>query len=215
MTMKKIIDEIAVIPGVTGSCIFDKKEGPLCTDSGANLTTDLLETVGTYLIRMLKMGKMTGFNIDSAHFCFDNCTVVELPLESDTILLTICDNHANASLVATTAGMLADEMREELEREIVSDNQPGDVLSHKSVAEKVEKKSDDENIQTYLDQIENALAMTIGPVAGLVIHDHINKWRQGGPAITIRLFELAEMLTEEIDDAALVEEFKSRVKEII
>ena len=215
MTMKKLIDEISVIPGVTGSCIFDKTEGPLCTDSAANLATDLLQTVGTYLIRLLKMGKMTGFDVGSTHFRFDSCTVVGLPLESEAILLTICDNRANSSLVATTAGMLAAEMREELEREIVAGNQLDHALPPDSGVENLENDQVDTDIQTYLDQIEEALALTIGPIAGLVIHDYVNKWRQGGPAVSIRLFELVEMLTEEIDDLPLVAEFKSRVKGII
>ena len=212
--MKKLIDEIAVIPGVTGSCIFDRKSGPVCTDSTATLATDLLQTVGGYLVNMLKMGKGSGLDIASSHFRFDSCTVVGLPLDGETILLTVCDTQANCSLVATMAAMLAADMREDLQGEA------GKVLAPKSLqpepeAENVESLQADSYMQSYLEQFEDALASAIGPVAGMVIEDHITKWRQGGPAVPTRLNELTEMLVGEIDAPPLVEEFRNRVKRIV
>ena len=114
--MRKLLQEISVIPGVTGSCIFDKKEGPLCSDLHPSLSKDRLQVVGIHLVRLMQMGTMAGLSITSSHFRFDKYTVIGIPLDIDAVLLTVCDAQANCSLVATSAVMLAADMREELDR---------------------------------------------------------------------------------------------------
>jgi hypothetical protein len=210
--MRKLLQEISVIPGVTGSCIFDKKEGPLCKDLHPDLSEDLLQTVGIHLVRLIQMGKMSGLSVQSVHFRFDKYTVVGMPLETGAVLLTICEAHANCSLVATTAAMLAADMRDELQRGVHS---PGTEESVEELGEVVLDKSVDADLQPMYDKIEQALAGAIGPVAGMIIQDYIQKWRSSGPEVPARLSELASMLTKEIADPALEKEFNARVEEIM
>ena len=210
--MRKLLQEISVIPGVTGSCIFDKKEGPLCKDLHPDLSEDLLQTVGIHLVRLIQMGKMSGLSVKSVHFRFDKYTVVGMPLETGAVLLTICEAHANCSLVATTAAMLAADMREELERGVQS---PETGESVEELAEVALDESVDADLQPMYDKIEQALAGAIGPVAGMIIQDYIQKWRSSGPEVPARLSELATMLTKEIGDPALEKEFNARVEEIM
>ena len=210
--MRKLLQEISVIPGVTGSCIFDKKEGPLCKDLHPDLSEDLLQTVGIHLVRLIQMGKMSGLSVKSVHFRFDKYTVVGMPLETGAVLLTICEAHANCSLVATTAAMLAADMRDELERGVHS---PETEESVEELGEVVLDGSVDADLQPMYDKIEQALAGAIGPVAGMIIQDYIQKWRSSGPEVPARLSELASMLTKEIGDPALEKEFNARVEEIM
>jgi hypothetical protein len=62
---------------------------------------------------------------------------------------------------------------------------------------------------------EDALAGAIGPVAGMIIQDYINKWKKAGPEVAARLSELAAMLTEEIGDPTLEKEFTAKVESIM
>ncbi|MEA2116429.1 MAG: hypothetical protein U9P36_13750 [Thermodesulfobacteriota bacterium] len=210
--MRKLLQEISVIPGVTGSCIFDKKEGPLCKDLHPDLSEDLLQTVGIHLVRLIQMGKMSGLSVKSVHFRFDKYTVVGMPLETGAVLLTICEAHANCSLVATTAAMLAADMRDELERGVHS---PEIEESVEELGEVVLDGSVDAELQPMYDKIEQALAGAIGPVAGMIIQDYIHKWKESGPEVPARLTELASMLTKEIGDPALEREFTARIEEIM
>ncbi len=210
--MRKLLQEISVIPGVTGSCIFDKKEGPLCKDLHPDLSEDLLQTVGIHLVRLIQMGKMSGLSVKSVHFSFDKYAVVGMPLETGAVLLTICEAHANCSLVATTAAMLVADMREELERGVHS---PETGKSVEQLAEVVLDESVDADLQPMYDKIEQALAGAIGPVAGMIIQDYIQNWKASGPEVPARLSELATMLTKEIGDPALEQEFTTRIEEIM
>jgi hypothetical protein len=210
--MRKLLQEISVIPGVTGSCIFDKKEGPLCKDLHPDLSEDLLQTVGIHLVRLIQMGKMSGLDVRSAHFKFDKYTVVGMPLDTGAVLLTICESHANCSLVATTAAMLAADMRDEMERGVEkAEEQP----AHIEAMPVPEEAAPPSELQPLLDKVEDALAGAIGPVAGVVMQDYVSKWRAAGPEVPARLSELAAMLAEEIGDPAMVQEFTAKIDDIM
>ncbi len=210
--MRKLLQEISVIPGVTGSCIFDKKDGPLCKDLHPDLSEDLLETVGIHLVRLIQMGKMSGLSVKSVHFRYDKYTVVGMPLETGSVLLTICEANANCSLVATTAAMLAADMRDELERGVEAP-EVGEVVQ--DLEEVAFAETESTELQPLFDKIEQALAGAIGPVAGMIIQDYIQKWKESGPEVPARLSELAAMLAKEIGDPALEKEFNARVTEIM
>jgi len=210
--MRKLLNEISVIPGVTGSCIFDKKEGPLCKDLHPDLSEGLLQTVGIHLVRLIQMGSMSGLSVKSVHFRFDKYTVVGMPLDTGAVLLTICEAHANCSLVATTAAMLAADMRDELERGVRSPDENEEVLEQDAVQK---DEAGDMELQPMYDKIEEALASAIGPIAGMIIQDYINKWKAAGPEVPARLSELATMLTKEIGDPALEQEFTANVEKIM
>jgi hypothetical protein len=214
--MRKLLNEISVIPGVTGSCIFDKKEGPLCKDLHPSLSEDLLQTVGIHLVRLLQMGTMSGLNIKSVHFRFDKYTVVGMPLDKGVVLLTICEAHANCSLVATTAAMLAADMRDELDRGVRDDFDSGiEEVVMEVEAEPVMDLFAVSDLDPMYEKIEDALAGAIGPIAGMIIQDYINKWKAAGPAVPARLSELATMLTDEIGDPELAREFNAKVAAIM
>ncbi len=201
--MRKLLQEISVIPGVTGSCIFDKKEGPLCKLLQQEFGKEDLETIGIHLVRLIQMGEMAGLSIRTSHFRFDRYTLIGIPLDQETILVTICDAQANCSLVSTTATMLARDMRSDLEQ--------GQLIE--PVAEATEE--DETLLRLLYDEVEQALAAAMGPVASLVMGDCLDRWRQDGPAIPNRISELIALLTKEIDNPELAQAFTERVEKLI
>lgn len=211
--MRKLLKEISVIPGVTGSCIFDKNEGAICTELEADLPKNLTEEVGIHFVRLVQMGGMNKLHIKSAHFRFDRYAVVGLPLEKGAILLAICDAQANCSLVATTAAMLVEDMRDELAKPLLEPEDSG----HGQVRPAVIGTANeiDAELRPHLKEIEEALATAIGPVAAMVMADYLNRWRERGPAEPARLTELISMLGGEIDDALLSQEFKTHLKHLL
>ena len=212
--MRKLLKEISVIPGVTGSCIFDKNDGAVCTELDANLPKDLTENVGIHFVRLMQMGGMNKLSIKSAHFRFDRYSVVGLPLEKGAILLAICDSQANCSLVATTAAMLVADMRDDLEK-TSSVASAENEAAPPSPAKVVSEGSSDPEVDAKLKHIEGALMSAIGPVAGMVLTDYLNKLQENGPVESSHLPELIEMLVEEIGDAVLSAEFKQQLKHLL
>lgn len=202
------------MPGVSGTCIFDKSAGALCSEFKTDLPVDLTENVGVHFIRLIQMGSMNKLNIKSAHFRFDRYSVVGLPLGTGAILLAICDSDANCSLVATTASMLAEDMRNELTSSEPETTVPEEEkAAGREGAAEADKAA--ESLKPQLKEIETALASAIGPVAGMVMTDYIFKWSQKGPVETARIGELITMLVEEIGDKNLAKEFQSKIGHLI
>ena len=204
--MQKLLQEISVIPGVTGACIFDKKEGPICKLLRQDIAEEDLKTVGIHLARLVQMGAMAGLAIHSSHFRFDRYTLIGIPLNEETILVAICDAQVNCSLVSTTASMLARDMRSGQD----SDQSPESDADPDAAAE-----DDEPFLQTFYDEIEQALIAAMGPVAILVLNDSFERWRQAGPAVVERLPELTAMLAEEIGNPELAATFTARVEELL
>ncbi|NOX81236.1 MAG: hypothetical protein GXP57_09180, partial [Deltaproteobacteria bacterium] len=215
-----LLGEISVIPGVTGSCIFDKTAGVLCTDLQTELPKDMTESVCMHFVRLLQMGRMNKLNIKSVHFRFDRYAVIGMSLDTEVVLLTICEADANCSLVATTVAMLADDMRDELfEKFPPSSNLVMTAAGEEEIAcppVQDDDKGGAEALPLLLEEIEQALAAVIGPPAGMVVTgDCLDKWRQKGPSSPGRLPELVAMLVKEIEDPKLAEDFKSRIQHLL
>lgn len=212
--MRKLLKEISVIPGVSGSCIFDKNEGAVCSEMDEHLPHDLTENVGIHFVRLMQMGAMNNLAISSSHFRFDRYSVVGLPLDKGAILLAICDSQANCSLVATTAAMLVEDMRSELNgTEGTSTN--GFAAAPTGATKTPATGTGDAELDASLKEIEEALVAAIGPVAGMVLGDYLEKWRDAGPVQASRLSELIDMLAEEIGDAGLSKEFKQQIQHLL
>lgn len=216
--MRKLLREISVIPGVTGSCIFDKNAGAICSEFKEDLPIEMTESVGIHFVRLVQMGTMNNLNIKSANFRFDRYSIVGLPLDTGAILLAICDSDANCSLVATTALMLADDMRDELTSTGAGfDAAKGGERKGKAGEQFAQGDESDPTIafKPQIEEMLKALAEAIGPVAGMVMSEYINKWSQNGPAEISRFDELITMLVEEIGDAGLAKEFQAKVKHLL
>ncbi|HDL98154.1 MAG TPA: hypothetical protein ENG79_04845 [Desulfobacteraceae bacterium] len=219
--MRKLLGEISVIPGVTGSCIFDKTAGVLCTDLQTELPKDVTESVCMHFVRLLQMGRMNKLDIKSVHFRFDRYAVIGMNLDTGVILLTICDADANCSLVATTVAMLADDMRDELFEKFPPSPTPAMTIAKKEDIACLrplvpdDERSGAEAMTLLLEEIEHALTAAIGPLSSMVMGGYLDKWRQNGPSSPGRLPELVTMLIREIEDPKLAEDFKSRIRHLL
>lgn len=205
--MHKLLNEISVIPGVAGSCIFGKDRGVICKKLTGKLPQDTTDNVGINFIRLLQMAGMNDLEIKSAHFRFDRYWLIGTPLDKEVILLIICDLQANSSLISSTAAMLAEDLRKRLQQPAAGE-QEGRVQSE----DFAEDAGSD--LHKNYTEIEETLTAAIGPVAKMVMSECMYKWKQEGAESARRLPELLHILIEEIEDPNLVAEFKSRLQHL-
>ncbi|MCI5145266.1 MAG: hypothetical protein D3923_06975 [Candidatus Electrothrix sp. AR3] len=203
--MHKLLKEISVISGVAGSCIYNKKNGILSQETNEQLTAELLKDTAVHLTRLLQMGKMSGLKINTVHFYFDRYAVVGLPFQDDSVFLAVCSPKTDCCHVAAKSTLLLEELPEQLDNENLIEE-----------IEEIEPYSvDSAELEAMFNRIEQALAGAIGPVAGMVMQDYINRWRQDGPAVTTRIVELTNLLVDEIGEPEVAQEFISKIEEII
>ena len=113
--MTYLIDELKVIPGVLGACLFDSDEGV----KGANLPSvfkkDRLELIGSHLHKMYTAGLTTFDAIDGLCLHFDESILVARSFAPDTLCFVVCDPAYNLKVLA----MSLDLMQEEVGRQMV------------------------------------------------------------------------------------------------
>ncbi len=191
--MQEVLNEIAELPGVVGSCLFSKEKGKMCSGLPPAFTDDTVQTIAHHTSRLVQMGGMVDMDIQSISLRFDTYSVITMPVDSETLVMTACGPQTNSSLVTTTFSMLAGELKNGL------DKKPAEV------AQEVV------SVEPLLTQIHEALAFVIGPMADMVFDDHVDAWKKKGAAVLARLPELIEMLATEIDDDS-IGEFKQKTK---
>lgn len=204
--MKNLLREISVIPGVWAACIFDRQAGVVCAEYDDGFPKELTEQIALHFVRLVQMAGMNNLSIKSTNFRFDRYCVVCFPLEKGAVLLAVCDSQANSSLVTTTAAMLVDDMRLELDKFLAPS--PGEHHVPPGGNEAAEPES-------FLGEIGDALAAAVGPAAGTLMEDYTGRWRANGPAVASRLAELIKMLEEEIGDAGQAADFRGRLAHLL
>jgi predicted regulator of Ras-like GTPase activity (Roadblock/LC7/MglB family) len=206
--MTDVFKEIAVLPGVAGSCLFNRSRGSLSSDLPASFAADQVQEVVHQCARLLQMGEVAGLDMQILALAFDRFTLLAMPVDKETILLTVCEADSNCSLVATTISMLAGELQSWLVQSAAAS--AGAPAATASPAGK-KPAAPEENLAPLLTEIGEALAFAIGPVAGLVLEDYVERWGEKGAATKSRLAELTEMLVQEIDDERLAADFRKRL----
>lgn len=208
--MWNLVQEIFARPDVTGTCVFDKKGGQLCGKGHEKLPAGLLDTLGLHTARLFQMGKMSGLGVRMAQFFFDRYVVLAQQVPSGEIFLVLCLTHADYEQIATTINSkvvaalpieLAPPPEEAEEQNTEPEPRPPEICPP--------------HLQVLLDKIEQALAGAIGPVAGMVMQDYIDLWRQGGPSVPSRLVELTNMLVDEIGEPEAAQDFVAQIEQIV
>lgn len=206
--MPDVFKEIAVLPGVAGTCLFSRSRGNLGSDLPAYFSENKVKEVVHHCARLMQMGEVAGLDMQILALGFDRFTLLAMPVDKETILLTVCEADSNCSLVATTISMLAGELQSWLGQSAAA---PPAGPAEPPPPAKKKQVAPEENLAPLLAEIGAALAFAIGPVAGLVLDDYVDRWREGGAATKARLAELAEMLVQEIDDEQLAADFRKRM----
>lgn len=211
--MQKLLKDISVIPGVAAASVFNCKDGTLYREMSEDLAVEILDDVGAHLVHLLRMSAATRFKIQTMHFLFDRYVIIGLPFQSGSVLLVICAPD-NFSLVAATAVMLAGDLCDNAASGTDSLDHMHKKRAHAS-ARVPDKIIYSPELREIFARIEQALAGAVGPVAGMMLRDYIERWGRDGPVVAGRIVELTTALVEEIGDPETAQEFIAGVEDIV
>jgi hypothetical protein len=218
--VKELLRELYAMPGVIEACVFEKSGSLFCQGLRSIHSKDVLCKAGTHFTRLLQMGMITSLKIDSCHFLFDRFAVIGIPVDTDIILLILCETNVNSSLIASTGKMLTGEIREvwidnAFQEDVMSSSRKPLPESVPDLVEEMDESAGEQDMELLYSELEEVLAFLIGPVAAIMMQEVLVRWRKAGTPNRNRLTELIEMLAREIGDVELEKEFISQISHIL
>jgi len=219
--MDSLLQEINMLPGVLGCFVYNsnqqvagKKMPPIFKDNAAN-------SIGNLLVRTVQMGNMAELNFTDIELKYNESVLMVTPLAGGALLIIICEPTTKKSLITMTTGMLAKDIEASLsgapqaaaQQPPVQTTTPSSVPAQAQTPPPVEAEIGAE-LAPVLEQIKDALALAIGPIAAPVMKDSIETWAQQNEPTIANIPALAEILCDEINDEDLEEEFMTELKSI-
>ncbi|AGF76645.1 hypothetical protein UWK_00057 [Desulfocapsa sulfexigens DSM 10523] len=215
--MDSLLQEITVLPGVLGCFVLNSKQKIAGSKMPPIFKENSIQTIGNLIARTIQIGNMAQLEFKGIEIKYNESLLLVTPLAQNALLIIICEPGANKSLITMTTGMLAQDISEALANPMAHQaaiQQQKSATTPQPPKVAVDEAEIDADLAPILEQVKDALAMAIGPIAAPVMKDTIEIWaKQDAPSITT-LPALAELLCKEINDDDLEREFMTEIKNI-
>lgn len=214
--MDSLLQEITILPGVLGCFVYSStqqiagsKMPPIFRENG-------LKSIGSLLTRTIQIGSMAHLEFKGIEIKYNESLLIVKPLSNAAQLIIICEPSTNKSLIVMTTGMLANDL-------VIAMSSPGIPRDRANLPiretafqppPQAKEAEIDAELAPILEQVKDALAMAIGPIAAPVMKDTIEIWAQQEIPSLASLPALTELLCEEINDEDLVKEFLAEIRTI-
>ncbi len=212
--MDSLLKEINMLPGVFGCFVYTGNQELAAAKLPPIFKDNTIATMGNLLTRTIKMGAMANLDIGAIEFKFDVSLIIVKPLEQGAILVMICEPAVNKSLINMTTAMLIGDIQATINKGPVQaqKNQAQVTTAPRQEQPKKQEAEIDAALAPILENIKDALAYAIGPIAGQIMLATIETWAQQGPTSKQRLPDLTALLCKEINDKKLEKEFMAQIK---
>ncbi len=221
--MNSLLQEITVLPGVLGCFVFNSKQQIAGSKMPPIFKENSLQTIGNLISRTVQIGGMAQLEFKGIEIKYNESLLLITPLEQNALLVIICEPGANKSLIAMTTGMLAVDISTALANPMASSGSisqpaatpPPSQQPQAAVQQQEVKEAEiDADLAPVLEQVKDALAMAIGPIAAPVMKDTIEIWAKLAIPSIATLPELSKLLCAEINDDDLEQEFMTEIANI-
>lgn len=214
--MDLLLKEINMLPGVFGCFVYTGNQELAAAKLPPIFKDNTIKTMGNLLTRTIKMGAMANLDIDSIEFKFDISLIIVKPLEQGAILVMICEPAVNRSLINMTTAMLIGDIQAIINKSPVQNEKLKAQVVTEHVQEQPQKQevAIDAALAPTLENIKDALAYAIGPIAGQIMLAAIETWAQQGPTSKQQLPGLTALLCKEINDTELEKEFMDQINSL-
>ncbi len=224
--MDSLLQEITMLPGVLGCFVFTNKNGIAASKMPPIFKDNSIKTIGSLLARTMQMGITAQLDFSDMEIKFNESMILVKPITKDALLVIIAEPAANKSLIVMTSGMMLADIETAMKNPSPQAKAPpkpaAPAATSKPKAQappppqaQAKEAEIDEELAPVLEELRDALALAIGPIAPPVMRDTIEVWAQQVAPTIGNLPVLSQLLCQEIDDAELEKEFMDAFKRIL
>lgn len=217
--MDALLQEITSLPGILGCFVYSGERKIVSSTMPPIFKKNNISTIANLLARTVQIGRMAELSIEEIEIKYHESLLMVRPFSKKALLVLICEPGANKALISMTLGILT----EDLEDSIVQARQaqltptpPPSTRQQPTAAHVAPQKRThiDSQLASILEQITDALAMAIGPIARPVMKDSVDIWARQQTPSTASLAALIKLLCVEIDNQDWEQEFLEEIKKI-
>lgn len=199
--MIQLIDELKVIPGVIGACIVNSQEGIKVTNLPTIFKPERLLVVGKHLLTLYSAGRASFSDLTDITLNYDESVVVARELEKNTLVFVICDPTFNHNLMTMSLNLLQEEYKlgnfaTEETSVVVSTDMSG-------------------RLQDLLEEMKGLLGKILGPMAGFVFDEVVEKWIEQGSPDFSRIEALIDLLNQEISEQDKITSYRQLISPVL
>jgi hypothetical protein len=215
--MVHLIDELKIIPGVMGACLYKTQEGVKASNLPGIFKRERLDSIGRQLIKLQSAGRMSLAGCKELQLSFEELKIVAREFEDGTLAFALCEGGFNAQLLQMPLRLLEEEYLR-LAKEIVAKPENANVDSGADASADGKatvpnsSKLDSAAQAELTDELTTELALLVGPMAGMIVEDAIDGWQQQNPN---KVADLVELICAEVGSAEKADLFRQSVSAII
>lgn len=214
--MMHLIDDLKVIPGVIGACVFHYGEGLKMNNLPAIFKPERLNAVGSHLQRLHAAGQLSLSGLTDVVVSFDESAIVARELGEDYLVYVICDPSYNANLLSVSLNLLKEEFSSSGFSEALAGSEKNaegrDESSADISSEEAGMRAD--QLKAVLEEIKADLARHVGPMAEFIFDEAYEDWTEEGADFS-RIDALTDELVQGIDDEERADKCRLSIVSII
>ena len=208
--MRQMIDELKAIPGVVGAGIYSSSKGLQATNLPAIFKPERLDAVGNHLSKLYAAGRISFADLTDVTLNYDESVVVARELDQQHLLFAFCDPSFNHNLLSMSFNLLQDDYRAGSLRSAIVDSSVESKPAAAVPADEITCEPDTALV-SLLDLMRERLKKILGPMAGFIFNELLEKWQQQGQPVSSRIDELLHALHGEIGDEEKIDRYQQLI----
>lgn len=201
--MSELLDDLKAIPRVLGACLYHKRKGPVESNFPVPFKADKLGDIGRLLMKIRSAGRMNFDDLSDLSLHYDESVLLARELEDNLLVFVLCDPGFNPNLLTMSLNLLQQEVKnQQLEwTEVIS-----------SASKPAAKPQNATEVTKVLDELKSPLTKVLGPMAGFIFDEVVEKWEQQGSGNIDGLLRLVE---EEIGDPEKIGKYEQLIAPVL
>lgn len=207
--MLQLINELKDIPGVIGACTYSLQFGLQENNLPKIFKPEKLTAIGKQLNKLYTAGQMNFDDLSDLILNYDETIIAARKLPNNHLFFAICEPSLNQNLLSMSLNLLQEEYHDDL---MASKNEVSSINSSVENPEPSKTKNPaDTNLTALFESLRDHLFKIMGPMAGLIFDEAIDKWQTQGAVVGSRLENLLDLLYQEIGDGGKIKHYQELI----
>jgi hypothetical protein len=214
--METVLNELMNIPGLTGAFVYQAKGDIMENTLPSKFTPAKIQAIGKVLSKIHAAGSMNFPDLSDIVLSFDEFTIFVRDLSEKAWVVLVGEPTFNVNMAAVSLHVIMEDLKDALaqgESERTQVQQALEPAPKPTVSPKELMES--QILGPVLHGMLAALAKVVGPMAGIIFMECLERWAEEANPQKENLPKLLNMLVHETGDASNAARYRKLVEPLL